>query len=189
VLTRHHEYQRIFLKEKRTCEPNSFLSQAARWNVCERPPYSLCSLDHPTRFLFAKWHTCRSGQKQSGASGGKCAFTTKTDRTQAAGETPSIHEEGSHTSRARSLGCSGVEANALDRPAGNPATASIVSSSACTGSAGQRSQHTSPMIANLGLASPGWRQQVPLRFSKHRIMRNARMPSANAFEECEARMP
>ena len=31
MLTVQPEYQRIFLKEKHICEPNSFLSQAARW--------------------------------------------------------------------------------------------------------------------------------------------------------------
>jgi hypothetical protein len=40
VLTRQPENQRIFLKEQRICELDSFLSQAARWYVCERTPYS-----------------------------------------------------------------------------------------------------------------------------------------------------
>ena len=37
MLTIRHENQRIFLKENRICEPDSFhLFQAARWYVCER---------------------------------------------------------------------------------------------------------------------------------------------------------
>ena len=39
------ENQRIFLKEKRICELDSFLSQAARRCVCERTAYSLYPLD------------------------------------------------------------------------------------------------------------------------------------------------
>jgi hypothetical protein len=87
VLTIQHENQRIFLKEKRTFEPDLFLSQAARRYGCERTAYSLCSLDHTTHFLLAPWNTRKSCQKQSGAHGGKCAPTTTTHHPQAAGET------------------------------------------------------------------------------------------------------
>jgi hypothetical protein len=96
VLTIQHENQRVFLKEKRIFAPDSFLFQAARWYVFERIPYSFCSLDHTTYFLLAPWNTCRSCQKQSEAHGGKCALTTATDHPQAAGETPNMHEDGSH---------------------------------------------------------------------------------------------
>ena len=59
------ENQLIFLKEKRICEPDSFLSQAARWYVCERTPYSLCSLDRTTHFLLAAWNTRRFARSKS----------------------------------------------------------------------------------------------------------------------------
>jgi len=64
VLTRQHENQRIFLKEKRTFAPNSFLSQAARRYVYEHTLYSLCSLDQTTYYLLVAWNTRRSYQKQ-----------------------------------------------------------------------------------------------------------------------------
>jgi hypothetical protein len=115
VLTIQHENQRIFLKEKRTFEPDSFLSQVARRYVCERTPYSLCSLDHTTHFLLAAWNTRRSCQKQSGAHSGKCAPTTTTHHAQAAGETACMHEDGSHSPRALSKSGSGLEAHALPR--------------------------------------------------------------------------
>jgi hypothetical protein len=67
MLTRQPEHQRIFLKEQRICEPDSFLSQAAHRYVCEHTSYSLYSLDHTTHFLLAAWNTRRSCQKQSGA--------------------------------------------------------------------------------------------------------------------------
>ncbi len=95
------------------CELDSFLSQAARWYVCERTPYSLCALDQITHFLLAPWGTHRSCQKQIGAHSGKCALTTATHYPQAAGETASMHEEGSHPPRALSKSGSGMEANAL----------------------------------------------------------------------------
>jgi len=139
VLTRHYEHQRILRKEQRICEPDSFLSQAARWYVCELPPYALCQLDRTTHFLPAPWHTRRFWQKQIRAHGRKCALTTTTHHPQAAGETASLHEEGSPSPRALSTGCSGLEANALDRSTRNPAAARIGSSSVCTGSAGLRS--------------------------------------------------
>jgi hypothetical protein len=119
VLTRQHENQRIFLKEKRICEPDSFLFQAARWYVCERTPYSFCSLDHTTHFLLAPWNTRRSCQKQIGAHGRKCALTTTTHHSQASGETACMHEDRSHPPRTFSKGCSGVEANALHRSTRN----------------------------------------------------------------------
>ena len=103
------------------CELDSFLSQAARWDVCERTAYSLCALDKTTHFLLAPWITRRSYQKQSGAHGGKCLTTTTTHHPQAAGEMPSMHEDGSHPPRALSKGCSGLKANALPRSTRNPA--------------------------------------------------------------------
>ena len=121
MLTIQHENQRIFLKEKRTFEPDLFLSQAARRYGCERTAYSLCSLDHTTHFLLAPWNTRKSCQKQSGAHGGKCAPTTTTHHAQAAGETASMHEDGSNSPCALSKGCSGLEANALPRSTRNPA--------------------------------------------------------------------
>src|SRR5260370_25840222 len=121
VLTLYHENQRIFLKEKRICELDSFLSQAARWDVCERTVYSLCSLDQTTHFLLAPWNTRRSYQKQGGAHGGKCPPATTTRHPQAAGETASMHQDGSHPSRALSKGGSAMEANALPRSTRNPA--------------------------------------------------------------------
>lgn len=36
MLTAQPENQRIFLKERGTCEPDAFLSQAARWYIYER---------------------------------------------------------------------------------------------------------------------------------------------------------
>jgi hypothetical protein len=105
MLTVQPEHQRIFLKEKHICEPDSFLSQAARWYICERILYSLCSLDQTPHFFFAAWNTRRSHQKQTRAHGRKCALTTTTYHPQAAGETASMHQYGSHASRARSSGC------------------------------------------------------------------------------------
>jgi hypothetical protein len=52
----------------------------------------------------------------------KCALTTTTYHPQAAGETASMHQYGSHASRARSSGCSDLEANALDRSTRHPPT-------------------------------------------------------------------
>jgi hypothetical protein len=52
---------------------------------------------------------------------GECALTTTTDHPQAAGETVSMHQDGSHPPRAFSKGCSGLEANALSRSTRNPA--------------------------------------------------------------------
>src|SRR5258708_36036276 len=60
VLTRQSENQHIFLKEQRICEPDLFLSQAARGYVCKRTPYSLCSMDQTTRLLLTAWDTRRS---------------------------------------------------------------------------------------------------------------------------------
>jgi hypothetical protein len=114
VLTVQSERQRIFPKEQCICEPDSFLSQAACWYVCERPSYSLCSLDKTTHFFLDLWNTGRACQKQTRAHGRKCALTTTTDHPQAAGETASMHQYGSHASRARSSGRSGLEANAHD---------------------------------------------------------------------------
>ena len=139
MLTRQPEHQRIFLKEQHICEPDSFLSQAARWYICEHIPYSLCSLDYTPHFFFATWNTGRSCQKQSGACGGKCALTPTTYHPQATGETASMHEDGSHASRALSKGCSGLEANTHHSFNQKHCCGGIVSSSACTGSAGQRS--------------------------------------------------
>jgi transposase InsO family protein len=113
VLTIQQEIQRIFLKEKRICELDSFLSQAARWYVCERTPYSLCSLDQTTYYLLAAWNTRRSYKKQIRAHSGKCALTTTTHHAQAAGETASMHEDGSNPPRALSKGCSGMVAQQL----------------------------------------------------------------------------
>ena len=146
MLTIQHENQRIFLKEQRIFEPDSFLSQAARRYVCERTPYSLCSLDYTTHFLLAPWNTHRSCQKQSGAHSGKCAPTTTPHHAQAAGETACMHEDGSHPPRAFSKGCSGLETSALPRSTRNAARVGIVSSSACFGSAGQRPLLTSPRL-------------------------------------------
>jgi hypothetical protein len=115
MLTVQPEHQRIFLKEKHICEPDSFLSQAARWYICERILYSLCSLDQTPHFFFAAWNTRRSHQKQSGAHGRKCALTTTTDHPQAAGETASMHENGSGAPRPIGKNGSSMEANALDR--------------------------------------------------------------------------
>jgi len=115
------ENQRIFLKEQRIFEPDSFLSQAARWDVCERTAYSLCSLDKTTHFLLATWNTCRSCQKQIGAHGGKCPLTPTAHHTQAAGETACMHENGSGAPRPIGKGRSGMEANALHRSTRNTA--------------------------------------------------------------------
>ena len=106
MLSRQYEKQRIFLKEKRTFEPDSFLPQATRKYIYERTPYSLCSLDQTTHFLLAAWNTRRSHQKQTRAHGRKCALTTATHHAQAAGETASMHENGSNPPRALSKGCS-----------------------------------------------------------------------------------
>jgi hypothetical protein len=57
MLTRQDEKQRLFLKEKRIDEPDSFLSQAACWYVCEGTAYSLCPMDNTTHFLLAPWNT------------------------------------------------------------------------------------------------------------------------------------
>ena len=143
MLTIQHENQRIFLKEKRTFEPDSFLSQAARRYVCERIPYELCSLDHTTHFLLAPWNTRRSCQKQSGAHGGKCTLTTTTRYPQAAGATASMHKNGSCAPRPIGKGGSDMETSALPRSTRYTADARIESSSACIGSAGQR-----PLLIN-----------------------------------------
>jgi hypothetical protein len=115
VLTIRHENQRIFLKEKRTFEPNSFLSQEALRYVCECTPYLLCSLDHTTHFRLAPWDTRRSCQKQSGAHGGKCPLTTTTHHPQATGETACMHEDGSVAPRPFGKGGSGMETSAYHR--------------------------------------------------------------------------
>jgi hypothetical protein len=120
VLTRQHENQRLFLKEKRIFESDLFLSQAARRYGCERTPYSLCPLNKTTHFLLAPWNTRRSCQKQSGADSRKCAPTTTTHHPQAAGETASIHQDGSNSPCALSKGGSGMEASALPRSTRNP---------------------------------------------------------------------
>ena len=127
MLSRQYEKQRIFLKEKRTFEPDSFLPQATRKYIYERTPYSLCSLGQTTHLLLANGNTGRSCQKQSGTHSGKCAPTTTT-----------------HHPRAFSTGCSGLETSALPRSTRYIADASIVSSSACIGSADQRPLLTSP---------------------------------------------
>jgi hypothetical protein len=106
--------QRISLKEKRTFEPDSFLPQAALRYVCERTPYSLCSVDQTTHFLLTLWNARGSYQKQSGASGGKCALTTTTSHSEAASETASKHEEGSHPPCTLNKSSSNMEANAHD---------------------------------------------------------------------------
>ncbi len=139
MLTRQPENQRIFPKEKCICEPDSFLSQTAHWYVRERAPYSLCSPDQTTRLLLAAWDTRRSHQKQIGAHGGKCPLTTTSPHPQAAGETANMHEDRSNPSCALGKGCSSLEASALYRPGRRHCCVGIVSSSACTGSAGQRS--------------------------------------------------
>jgi len=69
-------------------------------------------MDHTTHFFFAAWNTHRSHQKQTRAHGGKCALTSTTHHPQAAGETPSMHEDGSNPARTLGKGCSGMEANA-----------------------------------------------------------------------------
>ncbi len=140
MLTLQHENQRIFLKEKRNCEFDSFLSQAARRYVCERTAYSLCALDHTTHFLLALWNTRRSCQKQIGAHSRKCPPTTTTHHPQAAGETASMHEDGSNPSRTLGKGCSGRSSSFNQKLC----YVGIESSSACTGSAGQRPLLTSP---------------------------------------------
>jgi len=142
VLTRQHENQQIFLKGAAHCD--SFSSQAACWYVCERTPYALCSLDHTTHFLLAPWDTRRSCQKQIGAHGRKCTLTTTTHHAQAAGETACMHEEGPGAPRPIGKGGSDMETSALPRSTRYEARVGIVSSSACTGSAGQRPLHTSP---------------------------------------------
>ena len=139
----HHENQRIFLKEKRTFETDSFLPQAALRYVCERTPYSLCSVDKTTHFLLTLWNARGSYQKQSGASGGKCALTTTTSHSEAASETAIKHEEGSHPPCTLNKSSSNMEANAHDSFNQKPYCGGIVTSSACTGSAGQRPLLTS----------------------------------------------
>ena len=94
---------------------------SSQHKVFERTLYSLCSLDYTTHFLLAPWNTHRSCQKQSGAHRGKCAPTTTTHHAQAAGETASMHQDGSHPPRAFSKGCSGLETSALPRSTRNPA--------------------------------------------------------------------
>ena len=147
MLTRQHENQRIFLKEKRTFEPDLFLSQAARRYIYERTPYSLCSLDQTAHFLIAAWNTRRSWQKQIGAHGGKCALTTTTHHPQAAGETASMHEDGSNAPRALGTGWFGH---------GNKRSSSfnqihccvgIVSSSACIWKRRSKASSHKPKVA------------------------------------------
>jgi hypothetical protein len=99
--------QRIFLKEKGTFEPDSFLPQVASWYVCERTLYSLGSLDQTSHFFFVAWNTRRPHQKQTRAHGGKGPLTTTTHHPQAAGETASMHKDRSHPACAREHGLFG----------------------------------------------------------------------------------
>lgn len=122
MLTIQHEKQRIFLKEKRTFEPDSFLSQAARWYVCERSPYTISSLDHTTHFFFAAWDTRRSCQGEIRARCRKRALTPPTHHPLPADHTADVHQEGSNPLSASSKVGSDLEASALDRPAGDAST-------------------------------------------------------------------
>src|SRR5258708_34400169 len=97
-------------------------------------------MDHTTDFFFAAWNTHRSHQKQTRAHGGKCALTSTTNHPQAAGETASMHEDGSNPSRTLGKGCSGRSSSFNQKLC----YVGIESSSACTGSTGQRPLHTSP---------------------------------------------
>ena len=107
MLTIQQEIQRIFLKEKRICELDSFLSQAARWYVCERTPYSAVHWTKPLTTSLPLGTLAESYQKQIRAHSGKCALTTTTHHAQAAGETASMHEDGSKSSSCSELGLFG----------------------------------------------------------------------------------
>ena len=117
---------------------DSFSSQAAREYSFEHTLFSRCALDHTSHALIAAWNTRRSCQKQIGTCGGKRALTTATHHPQASRETTSMHEEGSHPTRALSKSGSGMEANAFPCPARNEARVGIVKHFASIGGISQR---------------------------------------------------
>ena len=126
------------------CEPCSILSQAADSSLLGRTPHLLCSLDETAHPLIAAGNHGRSWEKQVRTHGRKCALTPTAHHAQAAGETPSMHENGSGAPRPIGKGGSDMETSALHRSTRYEARVGIMSSSACTGSAGQRPLLTSP---------------------------------------------
>jgi hypothetical protein len=123
---------------------DSFSSQVARGSFSEGIACSLCSLDQTAHFLIAAWNPRRPWQKQVGAHSRKCPLTTATQHAQAPGETTGMYESRSHPPCALGKSGSNMEANALHRSTRDEARVGIVSSFACTGSAGQRPLLTSP---------------------------------------------
>jgi len=99
---------------------------------------SLYSLDKTVRDLIAARNPHRPWEKQVPAHRGKCALTTTTHRSQAAGETATHHQDRSHPPRPAGQAGSCLAAGSGDRATRDEARAGIGSSFACTGSASPR---------------------------------------------------
>src|ERR1700686_539850 len=122
---------------------DSFSSQAACGSSHQRTASSLSSVDQTAHFFLATPNPRRPWQKQVRACGRKRPLTTTTHYPQTAGETAGMHENGSGIPRLFGTGGSDLERSALHRSTRDEARVGIESSSAFTGSAGQR-----PLLTN-----------------------------------------
>jgi hypothetical protein len=142
VLTLHQEHRYIFPKEK-------LILILSRLKLLVVPSVKelrarCVHWTKPLTSSFPLGTIADLGRSKSERVRRKCPLTTATHHAQAPGETTGMYESRSHPPCALGEGGSSMEANPLHCSTRDEARGGIVSSSACTGSAGQRPLLTSP---------------------------------------------
>jgi hypothetical protein len=120
-----------------------FLDQATRLFPLARVPRTCFVVDQTTDKLPFARHLRRSIPRQSRTAGGKRIVATSTDHLAATGETPHLSEERSASPGAIGQDSSNLETGPLSCSTADTSAASIVSSSACSGSAHRKPKRES----------------------------------------------